>query len=83
MDWKCIERNAQVRHTVVVRRRRLPARTLTWIDGRISAGTSSVASRSCRIATNSSSPMPSLTWMLSALCSATVVCQRAGREAGG
>ena len=36
-----------------------PARTLTWIDGRISVGTSSVASRACRMATNASSLMPS------------------------
>ncbi len=46
-----------------------PARTLTWIDGRISAGGSGVASRCWRMATKVSSSMPSCTWMLCARCS--------------
>ena len=54
-----------------------------WTAGRIRTGISRVASRFVRMATNSSSEMPSWMWMFFSLCSATVVSKAGGRSFGG
>ena len=52
-----------------------PARMLTWIDGISSFGVPSVASLASRIATYSSSLIPSRTCGFSSRCAPTVVRQ--------
>lgn len=58
-----------------------PPRILTRSAASIRPGNGSVASRSVRVLTNCSSSMPSLTWMLSARCCATVTARAARAHA--
>ncbi len=51
---------------------RRPPRMFTWSAASIRSGSGRVASRFSRVATNSASPMPLCTWMLSRRWSATV-----------